>query len=56
MNTGADIAKGEILIFLHADTMLPYNALFKIEKLINNKKYKAGAFNLSFDSKKLFIN
>ncbi len=52
MNTGADIAKGEILIFLHADTILPNNALDKIEELINYKKYKAGAFDLSIDSKK----
>ncbi|MBE9541397.1 MAG: glycosyltransferase, partial [Proteobacteria bacterium] len=27
MNAGASIAKGEILIFLHADTKLPHNAL-----------------------------
>lgn len=52
MNTGADFAKGEILIFLHADTILPFNALNKIGKIIKNKKYKAGAFNLSIDSKK----
>jgi rSAM/selenodomain-associated transferase 2 len=52
MNKGADIAKGKILIFLHADTILPNNALDKINKIINNKEYKAGAFNLGIDSKK----
>ena len=51
MNVGAAIARGEVLIFLHADTQLPANAFERIEKALHNKKYVAGAFDLGIDSK-----
>jgi len=35
MNAGASVSKGEILIFLHADTFLPDNALHCIQKGID---------------------
>jgi rSAM/selenodomain-associated transferase 2 len=38
MNTGASHASGDILIFLHADTYLPENALQLIEQHISNNK------------------
>ena len=53
LNAGAKIAKGEILIFLHVDTELPYKALEIINNIIKEKGYKVGAFNLSIDSKKI---
>ncbi len=56
MNYGAKKTKGEILIFLHADTILPKKALIEIEDVFNNKNYVAGAFNLKLDSKNLFLN
>jgi rSAM/selenodomain-associated transferase 2 len=52
MNAGAKAAQGEILIFLHADTELPPNALNHIRHIMSEKKYAAGAFELSFDSER----
>ncbi len=37
-NAGANIAKGEILLFIDADTMLLFNALSEISKAFRNKK------------------
>lgn len=56
MNAGANIAKGQILLFLHADTALPENAFKDIEEILKNGDYDAGAFNLSFNSKKLIYS
>ena len=55
MNTGADIACGEILVFLHADTRLPEMALEKIYDVLQSKKYVGGAFNLAIDSERLLL-
>lgn len=55
MNAGATIAKGEILIFLHADTKLPEHALRKISNVLKNKKYVGGAFDLGIDSDRLLL-
>lgn len=38
MNTGAQQAVGELLIFLHADTFLPHDALNSIMQAINNNR------------------
>lgn len=48
MNAGAKIASYETLLFLHADTILPNNALELISKNFKNKHIVAGAFDLSF--------
>jgi rSAM/selenodomain-associated transferase 2 len=50
MNAGASIAKGEILIFLHADTELPVHALKKIDSLMEQGEYVGGAFDLGIKS------
>ena len=55
MNAGANAAKGRILLFLHADTQLPPNALQKIQDVLADEKYVAGAFDLDIDTKNLFI-
>ena len=55
MNAGAEIAKGQILIFLHADTSLPELALEKIDNCMQNQKYVGGAFSLHINSKKLWL-
>ncbi len=55
MNAGAAIARGEILIFLHADTTLPDNALEKINRTLKNQDYVGGAFDLKIDSDRLFL-
>ena len=55
MNTGAAIASGEILVFLHADTRLPEMALEKIYSILQSKKYVGGAFDLAIDSDRLLL-
>jgi rSAM/selenodomain-associated transferase 2 len=46
MNSGAAVAKGDILLFLHADTFLPAEGLKSIAKLMSDSQYVAGAFDL----------
>ena len=55
MNAGAAIASGEVLIFLHADTLLPPLSLNKISGILENEKYVGGAFNLGIDSDRLLL-
>lgn len=50
MNAGASIARGEILIFLHADTKLPEDAFQKIRRVLEEGRYVGGAFYLRIDS------
>jgi len=52
MNRGAALATGEIFIFLHADTLLPHDALECIATVMQDKIISAGAFDLSIDSEK----
>jgi rSAM/selenodomain-associated transferase 2 len=49
MNAGAAVAKGEILLFLHADTQLPSGYCQTISKLLAQDKVIAGAFSLTID-------
>lgn len=53
MNAGAAIARGEILIFLHADTELPLDALPRIETLMGKPHYVGGAFDLRIQSSRV---
>ena len=55
MNAGASAARGEILIFLHADTELPIQALKKINSLIARREYVGGAFDLGVKSDKFIF-
>jgi len=52
MNAGALVAKGEVLIFLHADTELPLSALKRLNEFINRSEYVGGAFDLNIKSDK----
>src|SRR5215471_4391804 len=49
MNAGAALAKGDILIFLHADTRLPDDALFVIERAFEPPEVVGGAFRICFN-------
>lgn len=51
MNQGATIATGNILLFLHADTLLPNNALKSILNATSSKRIVGGAFNLGIEAK-----
>ncbi|MEL6927507.1 MAG: TIGR04283 family arsenosugar biosynthesis glycosyltransferase [Cyanobacteria bacterium J06600_6] len=52
MNAGADIAQGDILIFLHADTQLPSNFIRLVNQTLKQPQTIAGAFELEIDSTK----
>lgn len=54
MNSGARIACGRILLFLHCDTRLPEGGLAAVQTVMQNPSVKAGAFDLSIDGKGLF--
>lgn len=47
MNYGAELARGKILLFLHADTRLPNNYQKIIEQIIQDRKPILGAFKLA---------
>lgn len=49
MNAGAHMAKGELLVFLHADSRLPAGALDHLRRLFNQESLEAGIFALKFD-------
>lgn len=48
LNHGADIAKGDILLFLHADTTLPFGASLEVESQLGKPSTIAGSFRLEF--------
>ena len=49
MNAGANIARGDILLFLHADTKLPSNFVELVIKTLEPDSVIAGAFELAID-------
>jgi rSAM/selenodomain-associated transferase 2 len=51
MNSGAAAAKGEVLVFLHADTRMPKDFVHHIHSALSQKNVVAGAFRLSIDSR-----
>lgn len=52
MNRGAQIASGDVLLFLHADTVLPPNASPLIREYMNGNLFVAGAFDLGFNTRR----
>ena len=50
MNLGATQAEGDILLFLHADTILRACALARIERALNDARFVGGAFARRYDS------
>lgn len=55
MNEGAAHATGDILVFLHADTFLPSNALPLMRTALENQPYVGGAFTLQIQSQISFL-
>jgi len=55
MNTGAKLAQGEILYFLHADSLPPQNFDSLIVNKLHNGK-KAGCFQMKFDKNHWWLN
>ena len=50
MNTGARLAAGEILLFLHADSRLPPDAVGQIVQALGRPSVVGGAFRLAIDT------
>jgi rSAM/selenodomain-associated transferase 2 len=55
MNRGAAEARGEIFVFLHADTRLPENAFTLINKALEKSGCAGGAFDLGIDSRRFLM-
>jgi len=54
MNYGASLSKGGILLFLHADSFLPDDALSQIHRIIR-RGYKVGCFKIKFNSRSILM-
>lgn len=55
MNRGAAVARGEVLLFLHADTHLQNFSLAQVEEALENERVVGGGFARRFDSDSLFL-
>ncbi|MBN2484052.1 MAG: TIGR04283 family arsenosugar biosynthesis glycosyltransferase [Candidatus Omnitrophica bacterium] len=49
LNAGADRAKGDIFLFLHADTRLPDDAFFSLSDFFSDQRVQIGIFRLALD-------
>lgn len=50
MNAGAARARAECILFLHADTFLPADAISLIAETMRDRRFVGGAFRLEFTS------
>jgi len=50
MNAGARAARGDVLLFLHADTLLPDGALAAVEAAAGDPGVVGGRFDVRFDN------
>ena len=49
MNAGAELATGSVLMFLHADTLLPQGALSSVRDALSDAMVAGGCFRITFD-------
>ena len=49
MNEGAKASRGEVLLFLHADTQLPRDATTVINRALADRRMVGGRFDVRFD-------
>lgn len=54
MNYGASISNGDILLFIHADSILPNDAILHIQDIIS-QGHRVGCFKIKFDSKNILM-
>ncbi|HEV2149563.1 MAG TPA: TIGR04283 family arsenosugar biosynthesis glycosyltransferase [Longimicrobiaceae bacterium] len=50
MNVGGRLARGEVLLFLHADSVLPAGALTALRDALADPRAAGGTFTLRFDT------
>jgi rSAM/selenodomain-associated transferase 2 len=50
MNAGAKLAKGDVLLFLHADTLLPTGALKAVEQSLSCPEVIGGRFRVNLNN------
>ncbi|MFC1883959.1 TIGR04283 family arsenosugar biosynthesis glycosyltransferase [Thermodesulfobacteriota bacterium] len=50
-NIGAKLARGDLLLFLHADTKLPADYIDRVFDLLNDRNFAVGAFMFKTDLK-----
>jgi rSAM/selenodomain-associated transferase 2 len=50
MNAGAEAARGDTLLFLHADTELPERAIARILEVRSDSRFVGGAFGFAYDT------
>ena len=50
MNHGAELSKGDVLLFLHADTRLPTSAVTDISSALQDPQCVGGRFDVKLDS------
>jgi rSAM/selenodomain-associated transferase 2 len=55
MNAGAQAARGDVLLFLHADTRLPDRALEAVELALRDPTVVGGRFDVRFDSPRVIM-
>lgn len=55
MNSGATQARFDVLWFLHADTLIPDNAIERIQFYLSNEKYQWGRFNIKLSGSHVFF-
>ncbi len=56
MNVGAQQACGDVLLFLHADSRLPRNAIPLLKRTLADARVMGGTFRLRFDTPKPLLN
>jgi rSAM/selenodomain-associated transferase 2 len=49
MNEGAKVGRGEVFLFLHADTQLPHDAKTVIDTTMADQRMVGGRFDVQFD-------
>jgi rSAM/selenodomain-associated transferase 2 len=49
MNAGAQLARGDVLLFQHADTLMPSGALDMVRDVMSDPQVIGGAFAIRFD-------
>lgn len=55
MNAGAEVAGGEVLLFLHADSILPRDYVRHVRNVMDEPGVVGGAFALRFDGRSLLL-